>query len=442
MTESPVPVPVPEAHLVVWHEQQIVGRLWRAGRHQTLQFAYEASANPPPRHAISQSLPLRDDVQDGPEVEAFFGNLLPEGDIRTAVARRLQISERNDYALLDALGGDCAGALVLMPPGMLPPEGATGGRMLSEPELASLVAALPTRPLLAGENGMRLSLAGAQPKLALCKAGDAWLQPAPGAISTHILKPAIRDLPGSIENEAFCMQLAAHCGLGVPESWIEPEPRLYVVARYDRERLPATGRIRRLHQEDFCQALGIPASRKYEAEGGPSLADCFRLIRRVSSDPAGDLLRLTDWVIFNFFIGNHDAHAKNLSLLYRRGEVRLAPFYDLLSTAAYSSLSDRFAMRIGGAESVRYMAMRHWRSFAVDCGVTFSFLQSRVASLIRKISFNRVQDDLQLEGDHAAPVLNVITSRLHAYSNMVHAEKPQQSPPLDHAVQPERTKPT
>ncbi|MDH4458680.1 MAG: type II toxin-antitoxin system HipA family toxin [Nevskia sp.] len=440
MAESSVPVPA--EHLVVWHEQLIVGRLWRAGRHQTLRFAYEMLASPPPHRAISQSLPLREDAYDGPEVEAFFGNLLPEGDIRTAVARRLQISERNDYALLDALGGDCAGALVLMPPGMPPPEVAPGGRVLNQPELASLVDALPTHPLLAGENGMRLSLAGAQPKLALCKAGDDWLQPAPGAISTHILKPAIRDLPGSIENEAFCMQLAAHCGLGVPESWTEYQPRLYVVARYDRERLPATGRIRRLHQEDFCQALGIPASRKYEAEGGPSLADCFGLIRRISSDPAGDLLRLTDWVIFNFFIGNHDAHAKNLSLLYRRGEVRLAPFYDLLSTAAYPSLSDRFAMRIGGAESVRYMAMRHWRTFTADCGLTFSFFQSRATALIRKLSFDRALEALQLEPGAAAPVLDVIASRLRAYTNMVRAENPQQSLPLDEAVQPEGPKPT
>lgn len=439
MTES---ASVPTEHLVVWHEQQIVGRLWRAGKHQTLRFTYETAANPPPRHAISQSLPLGEDPCDGPEVEAFFGNLLPEGGIRATIARSLGVSERNDYALLDALGGDCAGALVLMPPGVSPPEPASGGRVLSQPELGALVDALPMRPLLTGESGLRLSLAGAQPKLALSKAGDDWLQPAPGAISTHILKPAIRDLPGSIDNEAFCMQLAAHCGLGVPESWIERDPPLYVVARHDRERQRATGRIRRLHQEDFCQALGIPASRKYEAEGGPSLADCFRLIRGVSSDPAGDLLRLTDWVIFNFFIGNHDAHAKNLSLLYRHGEVRLAPFYDLLSTAAYPGLSEKFAMRIGGAESCRYMTMRHWRQFTADCGLTFSFFQSRVTMLIRKLSPDRALADLQLETGAATPVLNVIASRSRAYRNMVHAEEPQQSLPLDHAVPPEKTKPT
>lgn len=439
MTESAARVPA--EHLVVWRDRKIIGRLWQAGPRHTLVFAYEWSTDPP-RHAISQSLPLSEEAQEGPEVDAFFGNLLPEGDVRSAVARSLQISERNDYALLDALGGDCAGALVLMPPDVTPPEPTSGGRVLSQLELASLVEALPRRPLLAGENGLRLSLAGAQPKLALCKAGDDWLQPAVGAISTHILKPAIRDLPGSIENEAFCMRLAERCGLGVPESWIEREPRLYVVARYDRERSPATGCIRRLHQEDFCQALGIPASRKYEAEHGPSLADCFALIRSVSSDPAGDLLRLTDWVIFNFFIGNHDAHAKNLSLLYRQGSVRLAPFYDLLSTAAYPSLSERFAMRIGGAESARYMAMRHWRKFTADCGLSFSFFSARVTALMRKLSVDRTVEDLELEESAASPVLEMIASRLRKYRDMQLAEQPQQSLPLDQAAPPEKTKPT
>lgn len=290
--------------------------------------------------------------------------------------------------------------------------------------MRKLVDDLPRRPLLAGERGVRLSLAGAQLKLALCKAGDGWLLPAPGAASTHILKPAIRDLAGSIENEAFCMTLAARCNLGVPVCWIEREPHLYVVERYDRVRDPATGRVRRLHQEDFCQALGVPSSRKYEAEGGPSLKDCFDLVRRVSSDPTGDLLRLLDWVIFNFLIGNHDAHAKNLSLLYRNGQTRLAPFYDLLSTAAYPNLSEKFAMRIGGAESVRYMAMRHWWAFAGNCGLAPAFVAHRINLQINKIglAFASLAEDFDRVSEAAAPAAKVLIARIQLLTQMLAAD--------------------
>lgn len=430
----PDPIPgIPDQHLCVWLGGVLVGRLWQDGERRHLAFAYDPAARAlMPVPLVLQSLPLRDEPHRGPEVEAFFGNLLPEGDVRTAVARALQISERNDYALLDALGGDCAGALVLSRPGAALVEAVGAGNLLSREELSTLVETLPRRPLLAGENGLRLSLAGAQIKLALCKAGDGWVRPAPGAVSTHILKPPIRDLPGSVENEAFCMTLAKRCDLGVPECWIEQDPYLYVVDRYDRFRDPATGRVRRLHQEDFCQALGIPASRKYEAEGGPSLKDCFALVSRVCHDPVRDRLRLLDWVIFNFFIGNHDAHAKNLSLLHAKGQTRLAPFYDLLSTAAYPELSDKFAMRIGGAESLRYMAMRHWRQFAEDCVLAPTFVLSRIAGMLDKAGAGAktMESDFASITNAIDPVIDVLATRVNRFLQMSEAEKPQGKRPL------------
>lgn len=418
---------IPDEHLLVHLNGVLAGRLWQ--QRQRLVFGYDpawlARKSIP---VISQSLPAQAEPHEGPEVEAFFGNLLPEGDVRSAVARALRISERNDYALLDAIGGDCAGALMLSRPDAPIVEGTATGSLLPADELRRMVSEAPSRPLLAGEHGMRLSLAGAQTKFALCKAGDSWVKPAPGAISTHILKPAIRDLPGSIENEAFCMTLAKRCGLGVPDCWIETDPPLYVVERYDRIRDVATGRVKRLHQEDFCQALGVPSSNKYEAEGGPSLKACFDLVRRVSSDPTGDLLRLLDWVIFNFLIGNHDAHAKNLSLIYRSGQTRLAPFYDLISTAAYPNLSEKFAMRIGGAKTVRYMSMRDWREFAEECGMTAAFAVKRMAMLTEQFNREAAQlfEDLGSTGDGVLRASRIPIERVKALSRMFDAEKAQQ----------------
>ena len=413
---------IPDEHLDVRLNGVLAGRLWQ--QRQRLVFGYDPAwlarkAIP----VLSQSLPPQALPHEGPEVEAFFGNLLPEGDVRIAVARVLRISERNDYALLDAIGGDCAGALMLTRPDAPIIETSIEGSLLATAELRRMVTEAPNRPLLAGEHGMRLSLAGAQTKFALCKAGDSWVKPAPGAMSTHILKPAIRDLPGSIENEAFCMTLAKRCGLGVPDCWIETDPALYVVERYDRIRDVATGRVKRLHQEDFCQALGVPASNKYEAEGGPSLKACFDLVRRVSSDPTGDLLRLLDWVIFNFLIGNHDAHAKNLSLIYRGGQTRLAPFYDLISTAAYPSLSEKFAMRIGGANAARYMSMRDWHRFADDCGLKTTFVSTRMlattAHLLRE--FPVVSEDLGPTSDHFPLLRRCVIGRAEHLERMIDA---------------------
>ncbi len=418
---------IPDEHLDVRLNGVLAGRLWQ--QRQRLVFGYDPAwlarkAIP----VLSQSLPPQALPHEGPEVEAFFGNLLPEGDVRSAVARALRISERNDYALLDAIGGDCAGALMLTRPDAPIVETSIEGSLLATAELRRMVTEAPNRPLLAGEHGMRLSLAGAQTKFALCKAGDSWVKPAPGAMSTHILKPAIRDLPGSIENEAFCMTLAKRCGLGVPDCWIETDPALYVVERYDRIRDVATGRVKRLHQEDFCQALGVPSSNKYEAEGGPSLKACFDLVRRVSSDPTGDLLRLLDWVIFNFLIGNHDAHAKNLSLIYRGGQTRLAPFYDLISTAAYPSLSEKFAMRIGGAKTVRYMTMRDWRAFAEECGMTVAFAIKRMAALSEQFNREALQlfDDFADAGDGVRLAANIPIDRAKAMARMFDAERAQE----------------
>jgi serine/threonine-protein kinase HipA len=222
--------------------------------------------------------------------------------------------------------------------------------------------------MLAGRDGLRLSLAGAQDKLPVVFDGARIGLPQDGYPSTHILKPAIRAVTDSVINEGFCLALARELGLSAANAHIERRGAdcFLLVERYDRTH-PAKGKAVRLHQEDFCQALGVVPEMKYQNEGGPDLADCFALLRRVTRPSAPQVLRLLDDVVFNALIGNHDAHAKNFSLLYSglpsRATPVLAPLYDALSTAIYPTLSDKMAMKLGGRYKFSEVELRHWEAF-------------------------------------------------------------------------------
>ncbi len=183
--------------------------------------------------------------------------------------------------------------------------------------------------------------------------------------SSHILKPNMPDHEDTVINEAFCMRLAANMGLSVPKVEIRflDHLQVYIIERYDRE-IADQGNLVRIHQEDFCQALGVPPDAKYEKEGGPGLAQCFALIRTYSTQPAADVKKLLAWVAFNYLIGNADAHAKNISLLLPEEGPRLAPFYDLMCTAVYPALTDRMAMSVGGKGDPKWIIARYWEQFA------------------------------------------------------------------------------
>ncbi len=335
-----------------------------------LSFRYDRQWLDDPRsHPLSLSLPLREAPFGNSETRTWFGNLLPEGDFLNAVARRLGRSTGDVFGLLVDLGGECAGAISLVPPGTTP-QTAGHYQRLSEEEAFALVSANPPFPLLAGEKGVRLSLAGAQNKVPVY-VDDSGIHKATGALATtHILKPPIRaaiPLPHTVENEAFCMLLAGRLGLVVPRAQVLAirDQSFYLIERFDRRRVQ--GRIERLHQEDFCQALGVEANLKYEESGGPSLSAVWRLLRDHSAAPALDGRQLLRWVAFNFLVGNADAHGKNLALLYGAdGSVRLAPFYDLLCTAIYPGLDQRLAQRIGGERRPDRLRRRHWDRLAED----------------------------------------------------------------------------
>ena len=289
----------------------------------TFQYA-ESWLQRPGAVSLSHSLPLRKERFRRKECRGFFAGILPEESTREIIARNLGISARNDYAMLERIGGECAGAVTFLPHGEPMPDRHYGYRELSDEELAAILKELPRRPLLAGEEGVRLSLAGAQDKLVVRIERGTIGVPLGGAPSTHILKPSVERFDGVVFNEAFCMQLAAAAGLPAAAVQVRDVAGIHylLVERYDRLHRPVPDGapvVERLHQEDFCQALGIVSEQKYQKEGGPSLKQCFALLREVSSAPVIDLARLLDDVVFNYIVGNNDAHGKNFSLLYRPG---------------------------------------------------------------------------------------------------------------------------
>lgn len=352
-----------------------------------LRFTYAPDWASHGRPPLSQSLPLDGTFTDA-AATAFFGGLLPEGMPRDVLARRLGLSPRNDFSLLAALAGDTAGAISLSPAGGGPAEpiGERDVAWLDESGLASEIEQLPARPMHVDENGEhRLSLAGAQDKLPVVVSRDGRVGLTTGRVpSTHIMKTPIAGLEHTVANEAMCLDIGRRLGIPV----VEAMPRRAVdrecllVARYDRE--PDGDRTRRLHQEDFCQALGIPPQRKYQAEGGPNLPDCFAVLRRASAVPARDAGHLLAYVTLSFLVGNHDAHGKNLSLLYRPDRTELAPAYDVLSTFVYRGarrLSRKMAMSIGTEYRPEYVRARHLEAMLRDSGLGASAARRRIASI-------------------------------------------------------------
>ena len=385
--------------LTVWWDGRIVGRL-ALDENGDIRFAYDQGwldddTCPP----VSVSLPKQPEVFSRRESRSFFAGLLPDEWQRDNVARALGVSKQNDFGLLERLGGDVAGALTLWPEGETPPQpqGLRATEPLSDERLLAILDELPQRPFLAGEEGVRLSLAGAQEKLPVVLVEGAIALPAPGQPSTHILKPASGRWPAMTENEALAMRLAA--AVGLPTAPVEPRRigarTVLLVTRYDRM-VGDDGEIRRLHQEDFCQALGVSPEHKYAAEGGPIVPDCFKLVRDVCRPAAPAVLALLDAAIFNLIVGNADAHGKNFSLLYGVDGLVMAPLYDLMCTAAYPQVHAKLAMKIAKRAQLEEFRADTWREFGREVGVGAAFVERRAKALA------------QLVLDQIGPVTNVI----------------------------------
>jgi serine/threonine-protein kinase HipA len=355
-----------------------------------LEFAYDARWVEDHHPPLSQSLP-QSGAFSGDAVRAFFGGLLPEGEVRSLLARRLGLSAGNDFALLERVGGECAGAVMLLPPDEQPGDHPGSVTWLSDTELETLVAELPQRPMHVDDEGeYRLSLAGAQDKLPVVvdETGRVGL-PVGSQPSTHVLKAPIARLPATVLNEAFCLAVGRELGLPV----VAAEPRqvgeqtVLLVERYDR-RAVDDGTVVRLHQEDFCQALGVPPERKYQREGGPGLHECFDLVNRAVAVPAAGAARLLDAWTLSFLLGNPDAHAKNFSLLSAPTETVVAPAYDVLCTVIYWKVKEmdrKMAMHVGGEYRPAYVRARHLDAMLQEAGMSPRLARRRVAALAARV---------------------------------------------------------
>jgi len=368
-------------NLIVYLNAERVGTLEQDDS-GLMQFSYnQAWLEKPGAMPLSRSLPLQSEVFSGKKARPFFAGILPEERPREKIAEILGISDTNDFAMLERIGGECAGAVSLLSEGVAPtdPKNARH-RELTEPELLQLIAELPNRPLMVGTNGLRLSLAGAQDKMPVIVHNNRICLPLDSTPSTHILKPEPDRFPGLAANEIFCMTLAQAVGLNTPntEYRLIGKKSCILVQRYDRA-TDEDGSTTRLHQEDFCQALGFPPERKYQSEGGPTLSDCISLLRDWSTTPVLDIPSFINGLIFNVLIGNADAHGKNYSLLYSGGERRLSPYYDLVSTLAWPGLSKNLAMKIGGCESVNAFTIGDWKKMAKKAGLGWPMIRERMA---------------------------------------------------------------
>ncbi|MBQ5952403.1 MAG: HipA domain-containing protein [Lachnospiraceae bacterium] len=385
------------------------------------RFSYaDAYLEDPSSAAVSVSLPLRKEAFSPQQTRTFFDGLLPEGFTRRAVAAWMRTDEDDYLSILFGLGCECLGAIRIS---RGEEEEESSYRPLSMEEVQALAAegATKSAELVLQSH---LSLTGASGKVGLYHdaAGGGWFLPTGTAPSTHIVKQSHIRLNDIVANEQLCERTAYYLGIDVPESFIintgagQEHEVLFAAKRFDRffsdrpallQGLPVP---QRLHQEDMAQALGIPAAAKYEQDPSQGyLARLFDLLRRVSSNPIEDTLRLWDRIVFCRLAGNTDAHLKNYSLLYspNLGGIRLAPAYDLVSTCVYEAGTRKMAFSIGGESDIRKVTDESFRHAAGDARIGERMAMRRLAEMKERFpgALRKAMEELSEEGYERAQEL-------------------------------------
>lgn len=357
--------------LEVWLGEQRAGFLLdTAGRWSFVYHDEALSGSGMLPYPVSLALPRTRAAHHGPAVTAVFANLLPDGELRRRLAQSLGLSAANELGLLGRVGGDCPGAVRLLPPGQAALPGAS--RRLSEQDLRNAMAVLPTHPLLADADALGATLPGDFDKLPVTLEDGQVTLSSGTRISTHILKPARPGLRESVFNEAFVMALAGAAGLPVaPCRIIHGQLAVLCVTRVDRR---TDGATRALHMEDLCQVAGLSASNKYEREGGLGLAEVVSMVRRFSCAPAQDIRHLLHWLLFSYLVGFGAGHAKQLAFLYESHGPRLAPFFGLWSTHVYGEMNHRLGFDVGGEDRPDWLTAARWMACAEATGVRPAYL--------------------------------------------------------------------
>lgn len=354
---------------------------------------------------ISLSLPLREQVHQGAPVISYLENLLPDNQaIRERVAAKVKATGTDAFSMLEKIGRDCVGALQFVS-GTAPSSTVLEGKEVSDAQIAEMLRNLATAPLGIEDDDFRISLAGAQEKTALLKQNGQWIRPHGMTPTTHILKTQLGilpdgiDLTDSVENEFFCMTFCRAMGADVAEVEIVDfeDVRALSVTRFDR-RWTKDGRLLRLPQEDFCQALGMPPSRKYQKDDGPTVSDGMELLG-ASNRPTQDQRAFFQAQILFWLMGATDGHAKNFSIALRPGGgFQMTPLYDVLTVQ--KAVDDgqlrhnrmRLAMSLGDQNHYRVNEVlpRHFAQTAKKSGygvdVAVQLLAETYASIDRAIA--------------------------------------------------------
>ena len=343
---------------------------------------YPADATP-----LSPSLSVVGGEYTHADVAPFIAGLLPDNDqVLDRWGRLFGVSPRNAFAILTHVGSDCAGAVQFVPSDSVGELDSGALEPLTVTTIAQMLRDLRTDPYTWQQpsvgRGGHFSLAGAQTKFALHRTTDGWARPSGRIPTTHIFKPAIPGIAHHDLNEHLCLQAARRLGLLAASSELArfDDERVLVVERYDRRRVD--GKLRRLHQVDMCQALGMMPDLKYQRDGGPSPADIITTIHSVFAGTAA-IDRFVRALVFNWLIAGTDAHAKNYGLVLSGTNAGLAPLYDVSSALMMPEWNWHkweLAMRINKQGRFKYLRIEDWKKFATSAGVDFAVIEGAIAT--------------------------------------------------------------
>lgn len=411
--------------LVILVEGVILGRVFQqTARGGTLSFQYDpAWLETQDAFPLSVSMPLSEAPYRQRYIKPFLMNLLPENPaVLEAWEKKFHVSRNNPFGLMKHVGEDLPGALQFVTAERVTEYQKPGPveiDWLSSAELIQRMALLRKDAAafrLATDRG-RMSLAGAQAKTALYFDGKRWGVPAGRMPTSHILKPPIPGFDGIVENEYLCQSVAARCGLVAARTFVlDLEGPVIAVERFDRVPHPDARRIlRRVHQEDMCQALQQLPGDKYQESGGPGIQAIVRLLRTVSTDAEKDVWRFIDANLFNYLIGGTDAHAKNYSLLFGAGqEVRLSPLYDLSSQLPYQDkIPLRLAMKIGRHYEMTSIRWADWENLEQQCKLDEGSVRERMQTLAAMLPDQVIAvRDQALDHDLDGPAIRKVSDHI------------------------------
>ena len=362
--------------LLIYRGDEKVAYLFEQGT-DNWQLVYDNNAGI--GRSVSVRFPFREQAYCSQDVRAFFRNLLPAPQLCRMATRQFGFTPGNDFALVGELCAETVGAVAIRT-SEIGVEKIGQLREINDEELRNIFAAMAFDPLLTRIEGYRTSLPGGHPKIAVRLHDNQVCLPLGDELSTHVIKPASEDRRESLENESYCMSLAAALGLPVVNaSLVHGVSNYLLLERFDR--VMDNDQPSCVHAEDFCQLALLQPENGFQREGGLSAVECVDLIRAYSVQPAVDIKRFLHWLIFNFLIGNGHATAKQLTLIHSSDGPKLGPFYGLSSTHVYPQMNPNLAMNLGAEARPDWMIPARWREFAKSAGIRPKYLLGLLENL-------------------------------------------------------------